>query len=177
MTLQPEQIIKNLIPAEPVCINQVQQLGSMVSVKFTGVNSNRTSTKVIGQSDFDQQEVLSEEGSFNFSGDTVRFALFAEAERINSACQFDPLFAVNCSLVDPLPQRRRWQYHGQRKRNEPPGATRRQRMALHHYQLQIETGTPSHPKSGKNIKISPKIKRNSVFQPMEEWKNKINNMQ
>ncbi len=103
MTLQPGQIVKNLIPAEPVCINQVQQLGSMVSVKFTGVNSNRTSTKVIGQADFDQLEVLSEEGMFNFSGDPIRFALFAEAERINSAYQFDPLFAVNCSLVDPLP--------------------------------------------------------------------------
>lgn len=163
MTLQPGQIVKNLIPSEPVCINQVQQLGSMVSVKFTGINSNRSSTKVIGQADFDQLELLSEEGSFNFSGDPVRFALFAEAERINSACQFDPLFAVNCSLVDPLPQRRRWQYHGQRKRNEPPGATRRQRMAVYHYQLQIGTGTLSYPKSGKSIKFSAKIKRDSVF--------------
>jgi SNF2 family DNA or RNA helicase len=33
----------------------------------------------------------------------VRFSLFAEAERIHSAYQFDPLFAVNCSIVDPLP--------------------------------------------------------------------------
>ncbi len=163
MTLQPGQIIKNLIPAEPVCINQVQQLGNMVSVKFTGVNSNRTSTKVIGQADFDQLEVLSEEGSFNFSGDPVRFALFAEAERINSAYQFDPLFAVNCSLVDPLPQLRRWQYLGQRKRTEPYGAVGRQRMAVYHYQLQIGTGTLSYPKSGKSIKFSTKNKRNSVF--------------
>jgi hypothetical protein len=60
-------------------------------------------------------------------------------------------------------RRRRWQCDGQRKRNEPPGATRRQRMAIHHYQLQIETGTPSHPKSGKNFKVSVEIKRDSVF--------------
>ncbi|MEI6141141.1 MAG: DEAD/DEAH box helicase [Mariniphaga sp.] len=52
---------------------------------------------------FEQLEVLTQEGSFNFKGDPVRFALFAEAERINSAYQFDPLFAVNCSIVDPLP--------------------------------------------------------------------------
>jgi hypothetical protein len=36
-------------------------------------------------------------------------------------------------------------------------------MAIHHYQLQIETGTPSHPKSGKNFKVSVEIKRDSVF--------------
>jgi len=31
------------------------------------------------------------------------FKLFAGAERINSVYHFDPLFAVNCSIVDPLP--------------------------------------------------------------------------
>ena len=29
--------------------------------------------------------------------------MYAEAERIHSAYQFDPLFAINCSVVDPLP--------------------------------------------------------------------------
>jgi hypothetical protein len=47
--------------------------------------------------------MLTEQGTFNFQGDPTKFALFAEAERINSAYQFDPLFAVNCSIVDPLP--------------------------------------------------------------------------
>lgn len=97
------QIIKNLIPSEPVIINKVQNLGSMVSLTFTGVNTNRASNKIISLTEFDQLEVLTEEGSFNFTGDPVKFALFAEAERINSAYQFDPLFAVNCSIVDPLP--------------------------------------------------------------------------
>ena len=97
------QIVKNLIPTEAVTINQIQMLGPMVSVKYTGVNSNRVNTKVLSNSDFEQLEVLTNEGSFNFKGDPVRFALFAEAERINSAYQFDPLFAVNCSIVDPLP--------------------------------------------------------------------------
>ena len=103
MSIQSGQIVKNLIPSEPVTINQIQPLGNMVSIKFTGINTNRSSSKVIGKSDFDKLEVLSNEGSFNFSGDPTRFALFAEAERINSAYQFDPLFAVNCSIIDPLP--------------------------------------------------------------------------
>jgi len=103
MSIQIGQIIKNLIPTEPVTINQIQQLGSMVSLKFTGVNTNKSNTKVISTDVFDHLEVLTEEGIFNFKGDPKRFTLFAEAERINSAYQFDPLFAVNCSIVDPLP--------------------------------------------------------------------------
>lgn len=103
MTTKPGQIVKNLIPSEAVTINQIQPLGSMVSIKYTGVNSNKANSKVISKEEFDALEVLSEEGMFNFTGDPVRFSLFAEAERINSAYQFDPLFAVNCSIIDPLP--------------------------------------------------------------------------
>ncbi len=103
MTVKTGQIVKNLVPNEPVTINQIQPLGKMVSLKFTGMNSNRTSSKVLSETEFDQLEVLTEEGTFNFKGDPTKFTLFAEAERINSAYQFDPLFAVNCSIVDPLP--------------------------------------------------------------------------
>jgi hypothetical protein len=41
MQIENGQIIKNLIPTEPVTINQIQPLGTMVSIKFTGVNTNR----------------------------------------------------------------------------------------------------------------------------------------
>lgn len=103
MQIQPGQIIKNLIPGEPVTVNKVQKLGASVSIAYTGVNTNKANTKVISNNEFTGLEVLTEEGSFNFTGDPTRFSLFAEAERINSAYQFDPLFAVNCSIVDPLP--------------------------------------------------------------------------
>ena len=75
----------------------------MVSVSYTGVNSNLASNKVITRAEFEKLEVLTSAGIFNFTGDPRRFSLFAEAERISSAYQFDPLFAVNCSIVDPLP--------------------------------------------------------------------------
>jgi SNF2 family DNA or RNA helicase len=78
-------------------------MGNMVSLKFTGVNTNRSNSKVISQEQFAQLEIVAAEGQFNFKGDPLRFAMFAEAERIHSAYQFDPLFAVNCSIVDPLP--------------------------------------------------------------------------
>lgn len=103
MPIEIGQIVKNLISTEPVTINQVQPLGPMVSLKYTGINSNRANTKVISKEQYEALEVLAEEGSFNFKGNPINFALFAEAERINSAYQFDPLFAVNCSIIDPLP--------------------------------------------------------------------------
>ncbi len=103
MSVKIGQIVKNLIPSEPVTINQVLSLGVMVSIKYTGTNTNLASSKVITNEQFKDLEVLTTEGVFNFSGNPQRFALFAEAERINSAYQFDPLFAVNCSIVDPLP--------------------------------------------------------------------------
>src|SRR5690606_25176667 len=48
-------------------------------------------------------EIVTGKGITNFKGDPIKFLLFSEAERINTAYQFDPLFAVNCSIVDPLP--------------------------------------------------------------------------
>ena len=58
---------------------------------------------MITEEQFSSLEVLTSDGEFNFKGDPDKFVLFAEAERINSAYQFDPLFAINCSVVDPLP--------------------------------------------------------------------------
>lgn len=103
MPITTGQIVKNLIPTEPVAINGIQDLGTMVSISYTGINSSVASNKIISREIFETLEVLTEQGVFNFTGDPVRFGLFAEAERINSAYQFDPLFAVNCSIVDPLP--------------------------------------------------------------------------
>lgn len=102
MQLEPGQIVKN-IASEPVKIIKVQGLGSMLSVTYTGLNSNRTSTKVFSNEQMQKFEVITIEDTFNFTGDPVKFTLCAEAERINTAYQFDPLFAVNCSIIDPLP--------------------------------------------------------------------------
>jgi len=103
MKLSSGEIVKNLIPSESVTINKVQKLGSMYSVTYTGINTKMVNTKVIDENTYENLEVLTLEGSFNFTGDPIRFLLYAEAERINSAYQFDPLFAVNCSIIDPLP--------------------------------------------------------------------------
>jgi SNF2 family DNA or RNA helicase len=103
MSLTPGQIVKNLLPNEPVQINKISPLGSMTSIHYTGINSNISNNKMLTKEQLERLELISEDGTFNFSGNPEKFKLFAEAERINSAYQFDPLFAVNCSVIDPLP--------------------------------------------------------------------------
>ena len=103
MNIEVGQFVKNLITTEPVLINKIQKLSAMYSITYTGVNTNKMNTVVIDESAFTNLEVLTKEGSFNFEGNPDKFLLCAEAERIYSAYQFDPLFAVNCSIVDPLP--------------------------------------------------------------------------
>jgi len=97
------QIISNLIPSEPVLLTSVQPRGQRISLHYTGKHTGLASNMVITQQRADELVVLAEEGSFSFTGDSTGFKLFSEAERIVSAYQFDPLFAVNCSVVDPLP--------------------------------------------------------------------------
>ena len=75
MEINAGHIVKNLIPNEPVVINHIQLLGTMVSIKYTGVNTNRSNTKVISKDVFEKLETLTEEGSFNFQGDPIKFSL------------------------------------------------------------------------------------------------------
>lgn len=96
-------IIKNLSTSEAVVIEKIKKLGSKFSLSFTGVNTHKQGNKILDASQLATLQVVANDGEFNFTGNPDKFILFAEAERINSAYQFDPLFAINCSVVDPLP--------------------------------------------------------------------------
>lgn len=50
----------------------------MVSISYTGVNTNKANSKVISTKDFERLIVLTDEGSFNFKGDPINFALFVK---------------------------------------------------------------------------------------------------
>lgn len=101
--IQEGNIVRNLIPSEAVTIDKIKKLGTKYSLIYTGVNTQKRGSKIIDKEQLDKLEILTSDGQFNFKGDPDKFVLFAEAERINSAYQFDPLFAINCSVVDPLP--------------------------------------------------------------------------
>jgi len=93
------QIVKTLIPSEAV-IAKIHSLGdNNISLNSNAVNSNRANSKVISIVDFDCLDVLANEGAFNSKFDADKFALFVEVECINSAYQFDHLFAVNCIIA------------------------------------------------------------------------------
>ena len=103
MNISKGKIVKNIIATEPVEITSVQDFGSDISIEYTGVNSKQNGDIILSKGELDDLELISQKGSFDFSGDPEKFTLYTEAERIKSAFQFDPLFAVNCSIVDPLP--------------------------------------------------------------------------
>ncbi len=103
MTIKENQIVKNLVPGESVKILSLKPMGSSWAVEYTGVTTNKTNRIVLSSQDIDNLEVVTREGEFSFKGEPSRFKLYSEAVRIRSAYQFDPLYAVNCSIVDPLP--------------------------------------------------------------------------
>lgn len=98
-----DNIVVGLLPNEAAKITKIKTLGNMISLSYVGVNSNQGGSKVLSQSQVDSLQILTTDGEFNFKGDPQKFVLFTEAERINSAYQFDPLYAINCSVVDALP--------------------------------------------------------------------------
>ena len=103
LKIEVGSIVSGLSPSESVEITKIQALGSKYSLSYTGVNTHRAGSKIVTTEQIEGLEVLTADGEFNFKGDPERFVLYAEAERIKSAYQFDPLFAINCSVVDPLP--------------------------------------------------------------------------
>jgi superfamily II DNA or RNA helicase len=98
----PGDIVSGLEPSELVEIQRLAPFGGKVLVEGVGLSTRRhvrrplapdvlaSLTKVRGQ-------------AFTRKGDSALFLLGAEAERIRIAHQFDPLFAVSSSVVDPLP--------------------------------------------------------------------------
>lgn len=99
-----DDIVSDLEPNENAQITAIRPIGSTyVSVQYIKLSTKQSSSKVLPNSDFEKLTSIAQHGTYTFTGNGQAFKLYAEAERINSAYQFDPLFAVNCSIVDPLP--------------------------------------------------------------------------
>lgn len=96
--IQEGNIVRNLIPSEAVTIDKIKKLGTKYSLIYTGVNTQKRGSKIIDKEQLDKLEILTSDGQFNFKGDPDKFVLFAEAERINSAYQFDPFLLLTAVL-------------------------------------------------------------------------------
>jgi len=102
MNIQAKDIIKNFEPNELVEIDSVKQIGNKFLITAIGCSSKRRIQKPLSEQEISNLvRVSGAEFSYNGYGDL--FLLGVEAKRISIAYQFDPMFAVNSSIVDELP--------------------------------------------------------------------------
>ncbi|MBW2022491.1 MAG: hypothetical protein JRI51_06425, partial [Deltaproteobacteria bacterium] len=99
--LAPGDVGFGLEPSELVEIQRIAPFGSKILVEGVGVQSRRVIKRPLTSEELSVL-VKVRGGKHTFDGDPNIFLLGAEAERIRIAHQFDPLFAVNSSIVDPL---------------------------------------------------------------------------
>jgi hypothetical protein len=91
-----------LEPSELVEIQRIAPFGGKILFEGVAVQSRRLIKRPLTSEEADRlQKVRGSKSTYD--GDAKVFLLGAEAERIRIAHQFDPLFAVNSSIVDPLP--------------------------------------------------------------------------
>lgn len=102
MDLQPKDSIKKFEPNELVEIDSVRQIGNKFLITAIGCSSKRKIQKPLSEQEISNLVRISG-AEFSYDGDGDLFLLGVEAKRISIAYQFDPMFAVNSSVVDELP--------------------------------------------------------------------------
>lgn len=99
---EPGDIVAGLEPLEHVEVQSLQPFGSKWLLKGVTLDSRRAISRPLEDADLARlSRVRGAEHAFD--GDGEAFLLGVEALRICNAYQFDPLFAVNSSVVDVLP--------------------------------------------------------------------------
>jgi superfamily II DNA or RNA helicase len=100
--LSPGDVVEGLEPDEHVEIRRVVPFGSRFLVEGVGVRSRREIKRPLAEEELARLRVVRGSG-YTYDGDAEAFLLGVEAERIRIAYRFDPLFAVNSSVVDEVP--------------------------------------------------------------------------
>jgi SNF2 family DNA or RNA helicase len=100
--INPGDVVSGLEPNELVEVRRLAAFGSKTLVEGITLQTRREMRRPLSAEELAQLvRIRSERHSLD--GDPQVFLLGAEAERIRIAYQFDPLFAVNSSVVDILP--------------------------------------------------------------------------
>jgi len=100
--IAPGDIVSGLGPSELVEVQRIAPFGSKVLVEGIGLLTRRQIKRPLAPEALALLTKVRGK-TFTLQGDATLFLLGAEAERIRIAYQFDPLFAINSSIVDPLP--------------------------------------------------------------------------
>lgn len=102
LDVSPGDIVEGLEPAELVEIRRISSFGDKMLIEGVGTQSHLHITRPLSHEELTR--LVKVRGAARLlDGDPKAFLLGAEAARIRIAYQFDPLFAVNSSVVDPLP--------------------------------------------------------------------------
>jgi len=98
----PGDVVSGLVSSELVEIQRVEPFSGKTLVTVVGLQSSRIEERLLSDGEFATLDIVRGKQR-TFNGDAGLFLLGVEAERIRIAHRFDPLFAVNSSIVDPLP--------------------------------------------------------------------------
>ncbi len=111
MQIREGNILKSPFWPEKVRVISVKTIGdSKVKIEAVGLERNQFYTSILSQDELKSVEIM-EEKKFSFSADGEALFLYLEACRIRNAFQFDPLYAVNVSQIEPLPHQIDAVYH------------------------------------------------------------------
>jgi hypothetical protein len=100
--VKPGNILKGPFWPEEVRVISVTVIGeTQIKIEAVGLKTQRFYNPIFSAEDIQAIEIL-EEKPFTFSADGELFFLYLESHRIRNAFQFDPLYAVNVSQIDPL---------------------------------------------------------------------------
>ncbi|MCS6772357.1 MAG: helicase-related protein [Kiritimatiellae bacterium] len=108
--IQPGDVLEAPFWPEPVRVVRATSLGRRFNVECVGTQSQKYYSRILSDSDVAVLRHLDIRGR-DFRGRAEAFFLGIEAHRVRFAQQFDPIFAVNTSQVDPLPHQIEAVYH------------------------------------------------------------------
>lgn len=102
--LKENVVIKGPFWPEDIKIIACKQIGSRIELKAQGIKEkSRFYSSIIKIGELSKIEIISGMDGPSLSANPKEFRLALEALRINRSYEFDPLFAVGVSKVDPLP--------------------------------------------------------------------------
>jgi len=100
--IEPGSVLEGPFWPERVKVISYKRVGVGIEISCVGLESDRFYSRIFTESDLTKIKKV-ELRRKDFSGDAEAFLLFMEGKRIRFAYQFDPLYAVNVSQIDPLP--------------------------------------------------------------------------
>ncbi|RKY39789.1 MAG: helicase, partial [Candidatus Makaraimicrobium thalassicum] len=96
-------ILKGKLFPETVEVISVDVMEDLTTIYAKGVETGEIYEKVIGEGQLKEIDIVGDYKQIDFSTNPENFFLGIEAKRIRLAFEFDPLFAVNVSKIDPVP--------------------------------------------------------------------------